>query len=989
LFAASLALAQDYEVVHAFSGADGQPSGRLLLQPDGSLLGTASRDGECGLGSVFVLRPGKGRDFQYEELHTFCGLDGSLPSGNLTLGPDGFWYGTTYSGGPSDQGTVFKVDSHGRLTTVHAFDGGEAGQNPGPELLFANDGFLYGAAGGGLDGAGFLFRIDAQGSYSVFHAFDWSDGAGPNTPLIQALDGNFYGTTGGGPAGHGPLDGSTIFRIDPAGTLTTLHVTTESEGVLILAGLLQASDGLFYGTASSGGDFSGGTAFRIDAAGHFTKLHDFGSGPIWDNPVAPLMQASDGNIYGTTAGSFNPGALFRIDPAGNLSLVRTFVSASDGSNSAAALIEGPGGKLYGTLTQAGPGPSWGTVFSLAFDAEFSVVWAFPVATAGVTTAGVVEGTDGNHYGLTTVGGPSIAGSVFVIDQTDRTSFLADLDPVVDGAQPRDSLLLGLDGSFYGTATNGGQHDLGTVFRFNPSEGLVPLHSFGGAAPDGKNPIWGLLQADDGNFYGSTDFGGAFGGGTVYRVNGSSGDVTTIYSLQFGTDGKWSQGRVQGADGKLYGITLKEGPLGAGTAFRLNLDGTQFEKLHDFQASTDGSQPTGFLTEANGFFYGTAWLDGPNAAGTVFKMDAGGSVSVVHAFSGTDGSGPYGGVIRGSDGDFYGITLQGGAFGFGTLFRLSDAGSLTTLVNFDGVNGSVPAARLSFASDGTLYGTTQLGGAGGRGVVFRRTLAAVSPVFGGIVPSSGPASGRSAVRLGGAHLSPYAQVAFGGVPASTRSIDVLTLRTVSPALAAGRLYDVTVTNPSGGVGSLVAGWFADFLDVPSTQAFHDVIETLVRSGITAGCGGGNYCPDSAVNRAQAAVFLLKAEHGSDYVPPKCTGLFSDVSCPSLFADWIEQLALEGITAGCDDTRYCPDDPVTREQAAVFLLKTEHGTGYVPPACANLFEDVACPSLFADWIERLYAENITTGCSLDPLLFCPASSNTRGQIAAFLTKTFALP
>jgi hypothetical protein len=110
----------------------------------------------------------------------------------------------------------------------------------------------------------------------------------------------------------------------------------------------------------------------------------------------------------------------------------------------------------------------------------------------------------------------------------------------------------------------------------------------------------------------------------------------------------------------------------------------------------------------------------------------------------------------------------------------------------------------------------------------------------------------------------------------------------------------------------------------------------------------------------AVFLLKAKHGASFVPPPCSGVFPDVPCPSTFADWIEELAAEQITGGCGGGNYCPASPVTRQQMAVFLLKAEHGSSYTPPACAGTFGDVPCPSQFADWIEQLAAEQITGGC-----------------------------
>ena len=155
--------------------------------------------------------------------------------------------------------------------------------------------------------------------------------------------------------------------------------------------------------------------------------------------------------------------------------------------------------------------------------------------------------------------------------------------------------------------------------------------------------------------------------------------------------------------------------------------------------------------------------------------------------------------------------------------------------------------------------------------------------------------------------------------------------------------------------LPSAFFADFLDVPENDIFHDFVETVFRAKITVGCGSGNYCRNNAVTRAQMAVFLLKAVHGSAYAPPPCAGVFGDVVCPSPFADWIEQLASEGITGGCGGNNFCPGNPVTRAQMAVFLLKAEHGSSHVPPPCGGIFGDVACPSLFADWIEELYGED----------------------------------
>jgi len=206
------------------------------------------------------------------------------------------------------------------------------------------------------------------------------------------------------------------------------------------------------------------------------------------------------------------------------------------------------------------------------------------------------------------------------------------------------------------------------------------------------------------------------------------------------------------------------------------------------------------------------------------------------------------------------------------------------------------------------------------------------------------------------------------------------------MAAGSLGDVTVTNLDGTTGTLSKGWVADFLDVPLNNQFHTFVTTLVSNGITAGVGGGNYGVGFSTLRQQMAVFLLKAKFGICYVPPPCTGVFADVPCPSTFAPWIEALAAQGITGGCGGSNFCPTSPVRRDQMAVFLLKTEHGSTYVPPECTGVFGDVACPSTFANWIERLAAENVTGGCGGGN--YCPLNPNTRGQMAVFITKTFTL-
>ena len=237
----------------------------------------------------------------------------------------------------------------------------------------------------------------------------------------------------------------------------------------------------------------------------------------------------------------------------------------------------------------------------------------------------------------------------------------------------------------------------------------------------------------------------------------------------------------------------------------------------------------------------------------------------------------------------------------------------------------------------------------------------------------------------------ATVSIGGVPAT--GVDVVnstTIDAISPALTAGSVNVVTVTNPGGTAGTLPNGWVANFIDVPNSQQFYQYVVRLVANGITAGCATpGSYCPLNSVTRAQMAVFLLKSKLGQCFVPPPCTpGTFPDVACPSNpFAPWIEELFEQGITGGCGNGNYCPNNPVTRQQMAVFLLKALHGSTFVPPVCDGDFGDVPCPSQFADWIEQLAAEAITGGCGSGN--YCPLNPVRRDQMAVFLSNTFDFP
>ena len=231
-----------------------------------------------------------------------------------------------------------------------------------------------------------------------------------------------------------------------------------------------------------------------------------------------------------------------------------------------------------------------------------------------------------------------------------------------------------------------------------------------------------------------------------------------------------------------------------------------------------------------------------------------------------------------------------------------------------------------------------------------------------------------VTIGGVAATDVNVVSFTGLSATT------------PALSPGTLNDAIVTDPDGASGRLEGAFVADFVDVPSGHQFYSYVTSLVLQRITAGIGGGFYGVDMPILRQQMAVFLLKAKYGYCYTPPACTvQVFGDVPCSLIFAPWINQLVAEGITAGCGGGNYCPSSPVRRDQMAVFLLKAFEGATYNPPDCTTAtFDDVPCTSPFARWIYELVARAITAGCGGGN--YCPMANNTRGQMAVFLGLTF---
>jgi uncharacterized repeat protein (TIGR03803 family) len=314
----------------------------------------------------------------------------------------------------------------------------------------------------------------------------------------------------------------------------------------------------------------------------------------------------------------------------------------------------------------------------------------------------------------------------------------------DGAGPYAGLVQGSDGNFYGTTEYSSRAPRppmyigpGSVFKISTNGNLTTLYSFTGGN-DGANPVGGLVQGSDGNFYGTTQFGGntnlnfGYGYGTVFKIS-TNGALTTLYSFSGGNDGAGPNGLVQASDGNFYGTTQYGGTNGNGTVFKMSATGA-YISLYSFTGGNDGGNPNGLVQGSDGNFYGTTYNGGRygNASyryGTAFKISSNGALTTLYAFGTVtnangypvDGEYPIAGLAQGSDGNFYGTTFEGGTNGgCGTVFQISTNGVFTSLYSFSGNDGESPRAGLVQGGDGNFYGTTY-GSEGGIGTVFRLTI----------------------------------------------------------------------------------------------------------------------------------------------------------------------------------------------------------------------------------------------------------------------------
>jgi uncharacterized repeat protein (TIGR03803 family) len=414
--------------------------------------------------------------------------------------------------------SVFGAQAGVVFTSLYSFTGTNDGANPVAGLVQGNDGNLYGTTPcGGSNGYGTVFKISTSGVLTNLWSFTGGNGgAYPQAGLVQGSDGNFYGTTAGFFNFYGYTSGhGTVFKISTNGALTSLYSfgsVQDTNGIALDGanpnGLVQGSDGSFYGTTQGGGTYWYGTVFKISTNGVLTSLYSFGY--YYSNgylPAAGLVQGSDGNFYGTTDdggtngyyGNF--GTVFRISTSGELTTLYEFDTVTavygynynlDGANPQAAMVQGSDGYFYGTTSGGGSGND-GTVFKISTNGALTSLWTFYTKLVGIYPNGLVQGSDGNFFGTTEYDGsgrsfegePEVGGNGTVFEISTNgvftTLYWFDTNNGTNGSNSQAGLVQGSDGSFYGTTEFGGTHGYGTVFKLTivpePHLTIIPFGSY--------------------------------------------------------------------------------------------------------------------------------------------------------------------------------------------------------------------------------------------------------------------------------------------------------------------------------------------------------------------------------------------------------------------------------------------------------------------------------------------------------------------------------
>jgi uncharacterized repeat protein (TIGR03803 family) len=677
--------AGQYTVLHSFQGGttDGSgPYAGVAFDAEGNLYGTTYGGGVAGLGVVYKVSASG----QETVVHSFTGgADGSGPYAGVAIDAKGNLYGTTYNGGTANAGVVYKINSLGQETVLYTFTGGNDGANPYAGVTLDSSGNLYGTTyAGGPYNNGVIYKVNPAGRENVLYIFATTPqgGVNPQGGVILDSAGNLYGAVW-----------SVVYKLSPAGQYTilaSLHYgnyggyTSPGTVAMDSAGnLYGTTDQVQQGTRSPAPD---GAAFKVSPTGEVTLLYPFpgasqpdtlenGSEP---GPNPGVVLDSAGNVYGDTPYSSVSGSIYKVDTGGTETTLHGFTGTPGGTDPNCIRVTS-GGEIYGT-TFIGGVANVGTVYRMDVAGHETVLYSFKGDTDGAnpaTSAPPAVDAAGNVYGTTYHGGTANMGIVFKVSPSGLETVLHSFTGGADGSDPQGGVILDSAGNLYGTTTEGGTGGLtgaqeGVVYKMSPTGQETVLYSFTGLS-DGGTPSAGVIRDSEGNLYGTTFYGGAFNGGVVYKLT-PSGQETVLYSFAGETDGADPvSGVLRDSGGNLYGTNVNYGAGGAGVLYKLDTAG-DLTVLHSFSAGSGGYEPQGVVLDPAGNLYGTTELGGGSGCymnwgcGVVYEVDTAGNYTVILTFAG-GASGDGGSITLSPTGTLYGNAGLGTEAG-GMIYQLA-------------------------------------------------------------------------------------------------------------------------------------------------------------------------------------------------------------------------------------------------------------------------------------------------------------------------------
>ena len=557
----------------SFSGANGSnPSGSLAIDSSGNLYGATSAGGIDSDGVVFELPKGGGT---ISALASFNGTNGQAPAGGVVIDGAGNLYGVGFSGGANNVGDVFELVKGASTITALASFNSTNGEYPHTSLTIDSTGNLFGAASsGGADGDGDAFQVvKNSGAITVLSSFDFTDGALPEAgPILSS--GNLFGTTD-----EGGADGvGAVYEVAQGSNAITAIASFSQAASGPAGGLTLDSSGNLFGTTGGGDSEDSGAVFEIASGSNTIDTLASFNGTDGSRPNGGVIEDSSGDLFGTTGGGGldNDGAVFEIvQGSGVITTLASFTGANGKDPQASSLVLDISGNLYGTTASGGTHDD-GSVFEIVKGSKaITTIASFDGSDGANPFDGVILDNQGNLFGTAESGGAGDLGDVFeIVKSSGIITALASFNGA-NGEGPSSGLAIDSSGNLYGTTQFGGTDSDGIVFKITTAGVETVLYAFTGTTTDGANPATPLIAASDGNLYGTTGSGGNAGCrggcGTVFKIS-TAGVEAALYVFTAGggqsQHGPDPTALLQGSDGNFYGTTAYGGAAGWGAVFKI-------------------------------------------------------------------------------------------------------------------------------------------------------------------------------------------------------------------------------------------------------------------------------------------------------------------------------------------------------------------------------------------------------------------------------------